>query len=57
MGFLHPSEFSHKGIEVIATCTFFSTLAAVAVGLRIWARRLKNVSLSFNDYFVLAAMV
>lgn len=57
MGSLHTSELSHEGIQVIAVCTIFSMLAAIAAGLRIWARRLQNVSLLFNDYFVLAAMV
>lgn len=32
----------------------FPTLAAAALGLRIWARRIKKTSFSLNDYFVIA---
>lgn len=58
---MSPAEglksISQKGIDIVVICIVFNTLAATAVGLRVWARRLKEVSLSMNDFFILLAMV
>ena len=43
------------GLYVVQT--LFSALAIVAVGLRLWARRLTKRQLVFNDWAAIAALV
>ena len=45
------------GTQRIIVEVIFLALDFVAVGLRLWARRLKHRSLEFNDYAILAALV
>ena len=54
MGFWQ--ENSH-GTQRIIVEVFFLALDFVAVGLRLWSRRLKHRSLEFNDYAILTALV
>ena len=48
---------SPRSIKLVVICAVFLPLAVVATGLRLWARRLKRVSLSLNDYLIVAALV
>ena len=47
---------SHGTQRLIVEVVFLA-LDFVAVGLRLWARRLKHRSLEFNDYAILTALV
>ena len=49
-------ENSHGTQRIIVEVVFLA-LDYVAVGLRLWARRLKHRSLEFNDYAILTALV
>ena len=51
------SKNDSKGIAFLVVDIVFTVLAAIAVGLRIWARRLKRCPLTLNDYSVIAALV
>ena len=51
------SQNDSKGIAFLVVDIVFIVLAAVAVGLRLWARRLKRSPLALNDYSVIAALV
>ncbi|KAI1178498.1 hypothetical protein F4777DRAFT_576032 [Nemania sp. FL0916] len=43
---------------LVAVVTFFGAfLAIIAVGLRLWSRRLQRLSLAFNDYMAILALV
>ena len=44
-------------IKHVAVISIFSALASVAVGLRIWARRIQRMSLELNDYFIMIGLV
>ena len=48
---------SHLGVVVIATTAFVIALDTAALGTRLWSRRLQGLSLCFNDYAVLFALV
>ena len=48
------AEYHIKQIVIISV---FSGLATVTVGLRLWARRIKNMSLELNDYFIILGLV
>ena len=50
----HGDEF---GIAIIVCGWLFQAIAAVAVALRVWARRLKKQKLVLNDYLAFAALV
>lgn len=50
-------EVSPRAIKIIILCVIFLALATTAVGLRIWARRIKGSLLCLNDYTILAALV
>ena len=50
-------DVSPRAIRIIIIGITFLVLAAIAVGLRLWARRIRNTSLSFNDYAIMAALV
>ena len=41
----------------LAVTSLFVTLSSIAVGLRIWARRIKSLQLEADDYTVLIALV
>ena len=48
---------SPRAVKLIVICVVFLPLAAIATCLRIWARRLKRVPLTLNDYLIIAALV
>lgn len=48
---------SPRAIKNVVLCVTFLLLAATAIALRIWARRIKGSVLCFNDYVILAALV
>ena len=52
-----PATGDSLGIAVIAIDAVFLTLAAVALALRLWSRRINGQSLCLNDYAVLLAWV
>ena len=54
---LIPATGDSLGIAVIVVDAVFLSLAAVALALRVWSRRIKGQRLCFNDYAVLAAWV
>ena len=43
--------------EVIALAVIFSFLSLIAVGLRLWARRIMKARYSLDDYFIFVALV
>ena len=47
----------YRGGEVIAGTVVVFALASLAVLLRFWARRLKNVELWFDDWLIAVAWV
>ena len=47
-------EYYIKHVTIIAV---FSSLASVAVVLRVWARRIQNIPLALNDYLIVLALV
>ena len=50
-------EGSTYAAEHIVVMVVFATIAITAVGLRLWARRIQKMSLSSNDYLILAGLV
>ncbi len=50
-------QVSPRAIKNIVLCVTFLVLAATAIALRIWARKIKGSFLCFNDYAILAALV
>ena len=48
------SAYYVKHVTIISV---FSGLAAVAVVLRYWARKIQNMSLELNDYLILLGLV
>ncbi len=46
-----------KSIGVIVICAVFWVTATTAVGLRVWARRIKKHTLEINDYAIFVALV
>ena len=52
-----PATGDSLGIAVIAVDVVFLTLAAVAIGLRLWSRRITGLALSLNDYLIVLAWV
>ncbi len=51
------SEDNPQGLMVVVVCSVFTFLATVSTALRLWSRRIKRVTLRFNDYTILAALV
>lgn len=45
------------GVAILVICIIFLIPAALAVILRLWARRIKRVHLVLNDYLIIAALV
>lgn len=54
---LIPATGDSLGITPLVTDSIFLALAAVAVILRVWSRRIMQTSLCFNDYAVIVAWV
>ena len=54
---LSPSNGQAMGTINIAINSVFLGLAAVAVGIRIWSRRIQRHVLALNDYAVILAWV
>ena len=52
-----PLAGNIQGINEIVVGAVFITLDMIAVGLRLWCRRLKNKKLQINDYTIIAALV
>ncbi|KAL8952039.1 MAG: hypothetical protein Q9222_002026 [Ikaeria aurantiellina] len=48
---------SPRAVKVIVISVVFLPFAALAIALRLWARRLKRMPLALNDYLIIAAMV
>lgn len=46
-----------QGAQVVIVAFLSTLLALLALGLRLWSRRLQGVALAFNDYMAVAAMV
>lgn len=44
-------------IKNVVIISVFSGLATVAVALRLWARRVKNMSLELSDYLIIFGLV
>ena len=44
-------------IKHVVIISVFSGLATVTVGLRLWARKMKNMSLELNDYLIILGLV
>lgn len=42
---------------IVSSWLIFGVMATVAVALRLWARRIKKMSLAFNDYAIILALV
>lgn len=45
------------GIAVVVLDTLFLGLAAVAIGIRLWSRKIQNHGLALNDYAAVLAWV
>jgi phosphatidylglycerophosphate synthase len=54
---VHAIGHNWLGKADIAVQTIFLTLGLVAVGLRLWSRRLQLRSLQINDWFIVLATV
>ena len=46
-----------KGIALIVVESILLSLDILCVGLRLWARRIRNRSLELNDYTIIVALV
>ena len=44
-------------IKDVVIISVFSGLATITVGLRFWARRMKNMSLELSDYLIIFGLV
>lgn len=54
---LVPTQGDSLGITVIVLDALFLGLSAVAVGIRLWSRRIQGLGLSLNDYAAVLAWV
>ena len=52
-----PLKDNPKGLASVSEETVLLALDFLAVGLRIWARRIRRRSLAFNDYAIIFALV
>ena len=48
---------SDNGVRVVVVCAIFMPLATIAVGLRFYARYLKRIAYSLDDWCLLASLV
>lgn len=55
--YLDPTHGDSLGITVIVLDALFLGLAAVAIGIRLWARKIQGLDLSLNDYAAVLAWV
>ena len=55
--FENSSAVNSAAIKAIVISAIFLVLAFVSVGLRIWARKLKNCAWSWNDHAIVIALV
>jgi hypothetical protein len=46
-----------RGQKLIIILTVFLFLSIIAVGLRLWGRRIQHKSLVFNDYAIMVGLV
>ncbi|CAF9942357.1 hypothetical protein IMSHALPRED_003637 [Imshaugia aleurites] len=53
--YLDPTHGDSLGITVIVLDALFLGLAAVAIGIRLWARKIQGLDLSLNDYAAVLA--
>lgn len=54
---LGPTKISADGNNWIVANGVLLTLATIAVGLRLYARKLQGKKLSFNDYAIVLSLV
>ena len=54
---LDPSQGDSLGITVVVLDALFLSLAAVAIGIRLWSRKIQALGLSLNDYAAVLAWV
>jgi hypothetical protein len=54
---VHSLGHNWLGKADIAVQTIFLAVSLVAVGLRLWSRRLQSCSLQLNDWFIVLATV
>ena len=55
-GIIDPGS-QDLGPHVVILDSIFLTLATIALGIRIWSRKIKGYDLCLNDYAVLVAWV
>lgn len=48
---------SPGGIQVMIVGVVMNVFAIIAVGLRLWSRRIQGLSLEFNDYMAIIAVI
>ncbi|KAK5634996.1 hypothetical protein RRF57_010708 [Xylaria bambusicola] len=48
---------NNESVQVTVAAFIGTPLALIALGLRLWSRRVQRVSLAFNDYMAIVAMV
>ena len=51
------NPLSHGGQTAIVVSFIFSFLATIAVGLRLYVRRIKRIGVLMEDWLILAALV
>lgn len=54
---LVPARDGSNIIGILVVCNVFWVIAVIAVGLRIWSRRIKKIRLCTNDYAIFIALV
>lgn len=52
----HP-PLAQGGVQLLVICWVFTPLAILAVGLRVWARRVKRQNLVLNDWVIAVALL
>ncbi|KAI1643796.1 uncharacterized protein F4817DRAFT_348677 [Daldinia loculata] len=57
--FIDPAKESlpPRAVLLVAPVTTFFILAIICIGLRLWAKRIKKISLRFTDYAIIVAAV
>lgn len=53
---LIPAQDGSNVIGILVVCIVFWILAVIAVGLRVWSRRIKGIGLCFNDHAIFIAL-
>lgn len=57
LSIMQAHKISPHAYIIILICAAFLLLAILAVAFRVWARKLKGLPLSVNDYAIFAALV